>query len=82
MVDCHFHYSVMSPLCVPSKLEDYMGDQVTHVLTHQTWDKNFEEALEDNARLSFVNPRWIFACHAKQKLVPHQAFLIVPSSQN
>ena len=80
-----------------------MGDQVTHVLTHQTWDKNFEEvslftfltslcmhviwcyvsqALEDNARLSFVNPRWIFACHAKQKLVPQQAFLIVPSSQN
>ena len=43
MVDCHYHYSVISPLCVPSKLEDYMGDQVTHVLTHQTWDKNFEE---------------------------------------
>lgn len=56
----------------------YMSDKVTHVVTSSPWDENFDDALENNAKLQFVKPQWVFECHNKQKLVPYQHFNITP----
>ena len=37
------------------------------------------QALSDNPNLQFVKPAWIHACYEKQKLLPHQKFVVVPS---
>lgn len=60
------------------EIEDYMTEKVNFVLSEDKWDKNFEEALNDNPVLQFVKPQWIWQCCDKKKLVPPQPFLIVP----
>ncbi|XP_041373401.1 DNA repair protein XRCC1-like [Gigantopelta aegis] len=57
---------------------DYMSDKVSYVVTQQSWDDNFEEALSENPNLVFVKPKWIRICHEKTKMVPHQPFIVVP----
>jgi len=37
------------------------------------------QALSENSSLTFVKPKWIFACHDKQKLVPSQPYIVAPS---
>jgi len=61
------------------EVEDYMSSRVKFVVTAQPWDDNFEEALNENPDLVFVRPRWLRACHDRQKLVPYQAHVVVPS---
>ncbi|RUS76889.1 hypothetical protein EGW08_015358 [Elysia chlorotica] len=58
--------------------EDYMSKRVNYVVTAQKWDDNFEEALTENPGLVFVKPKWIFACHEKNKLLPYQPYIVVP----
>ncbi|KAG8194911.1 hypothetical protein JTE90_021372 [Oedothorax gibbosus] len=60
-------------------VEDYMNDTIKYVVTEQGWDKNFEDALEENEDLIFVKPTWIFKCHETQKLVPYQAYIVIPT---
>ena len=38
------------------------------------------QALAENASLAFVRPKWIFACHEKEAMIPFQRYLIVPPS--
>ena len=59
-------------------VSEYMSDTVTHVISGSDWDDNFDTALSDNTSLQFVRPAWLFACHAQQKLIPHQKYAIVP----
>ena len=60
-------------------IEEYMSEKVTHVITDSPWDDNFDQALSDNPNLHFVKPKWILSCYEKQKLVPHQKFVVVPT---
>lgn len=60
-------------------IEDYMNDNVDFVITNEDWDKNFDEALDENPSLVFVRPRWIIVCHEKGAFVPFQPYIIVPS---
>lgn len=60
-------------------MEDYMCDEVQYVITDDSWDDNFDSALNDNANLIFVKSKWIVEIHTKQKYVPHQKYAIVPS---
>lgn len=60
-------------------IEDYMNDNVDFVITNEDWDKNFDEALDENPSLAFVRPRWIIVCHEKGTFVPFQPYIIVPS---
>lgn len=60
-------------------LEDYMSEKVQFVITKDNWDESFDEALNENPSLQFVKPLWIWRCSDKQRLVPHQPFLIVPT---
>ncbi|KAM5132114.1 DNA repair protein XRCC1 isoform 2-T2 [Mantella aurantiaca] len=62
------------------ELEEYMNDKVQYVVTAQEWDDSFEDALNDNANLSFVRPRWIYTCNERQKCVPHQPYVVVPQA--
>lgn len=60
-------------------VEDYMSDTVDFVITNENWDKNFDEALDENPSLAFVRPKWIMVCHEKGAFVPFQPYIIVPS---
>ncbi|XP_067673950.1 DNA repair protein XRCC1-like isoform X1 [Haliotis asinina] len=60
-------------------LEEYMSDTVKYVVTSSRWDDNFDEALSDNPNLVFVKPQWLHACHDKNKLMPYQPFIVVPT---
>ena len=60
-------------------ISEYMSDKVTHVVSGSAWDDDFDTALSDNTSLQFVRPAWLFACHAQQKLAPHQKYAITPS---
>lgn len=60
-------------------IEDYMSDNVDFVITNESWDKHFDEALDENPSLAFVRPRWIIVCHEKGAFVPFQPYIIVPS---
>uniref|UniRef100_A0A8D0LAH8 X-ray repair cross complementing 1 n=1 Tax=Sphenodon punctatus TaxID=8508 RepID=A0A8D0LAH8_SPHPU len=60
------------------EVEEYMNERVNYVVTAQEWDDTFEEALNENANLSFVRPRWIYNCNERQKLIPHQPYVVVP----
>ncbi|XP_059817391.1 DNA repair protein XRCC1 isoform X3 [Hypanus sabinus] len=60
-------------------LEDYMSESVNFVVTAEDWDDRFDEALMENSNLAFVRPRWVYTCNEKQKLVPHQPYVVVPS---
>ncbi|XP_034612545.1 DNA repair protein XRCC1 isoform X1 [Trachemys scripta elegans] len=60
------------------EVEGYMSERVNYVITAQEWDDTFEEALNDNANLSFVRPRWIYTCNERQRLIPHQPYVVVP----
>ncbi|XP_073179680.1 DNA repair protein XRCC1 isoform X1 [Lepidochelys kempii] len=62
------------------EVEGYMNERVNYVITAQEWDDTFEEALNDNANLSFVRPRWIYACNQRQRLIPHQPYVVVPQA--
>ena len=37
------------------------------------------QALNENASLAFVRPKWIMVCHERGALVPFQPYIIVPS---
>ncbi|XP_069796175.1 DNA repair protein XRCC1 isoform X3 [Narcine bancroftii] len=60
-------------------LEDYMSESVNFVVTAEDWDDRFDEALMENSNLAFVRPRWVYTCNERQRLVPHQPFVVVPS---
>ncbi|XP_048379867.1 DNA repair protein XRCC1 isoform X2 [Stegostoma tigrinum] len=59
-------------------LEEYMNDSVNYVITAEEWDDRFDEALTENSNLAFVKPRWVYVCNEKQKMVPHQPYVVVP----
>ncbi|XP_060708635.1 DNA repair protein XRCC1 isoform X2 [Hemiscyllium ocellatum] len=59
-------------------LEEYMNDSVNYVITAEEWDDRFDEALTENSNLAFVKPRWVYVCNAKQRMVPHQPYVVVP----
>lgn len=61
-------------------IEEYMDEKVQYVITAQDWDETFEDALMENASLSFVKPRWLYVCNERQKLVPHQPYVVVPQA--
>ncbi|XP_035211970.1 DNA repair protein XRCC1-like isoform X1 [Stegodyphus dumicola] len=61
-------------------IEDYMSDTIKYVITESKWDKNFEEALNENEDLIFVKPQWIFKCHEQGKLVPYQPYIVIPDT--
>ncbi|XP_034773343.2 DNA repair protein XRCC1-like isoform X2 [Acipenser ruthenus] len=61
-------------------IEEYMDVKVQYVITAQDWDETFEDALMENASLSFVKPRWLYVCNERQKLVPHQPYVVVPQA--
>ncbi|KAE8594176.1 hypothetical protein XENTR_v10019480 [Xenopus tropicalis] len=60
------------------ELEEYMNEKVQFVITAQEWDDRFEDALNENANVSFVRPRWIYNCNERQKCIPHQPYVVVP----
>ncbi|KAM3829385.1 DNA repair protein XRCC1 isoform 4-T4 [Vipera latastei] len=60
------------------EVKDYMNEHVNYVITAQEWDDTFDEALNENPNLSFVRPRWIYNCNDRQKLIPHQPYVVVP----
>lgn len=60
-------------------LEDYMSETVNYVITAEEWDDRFDEALMENVTLAFVRPRWVYTCNERQRLVPHQPFVVVPT---
>ncbi|XP_077116121.1 DNA repair protein XRCC1 [Ranitomeya variabilis] len=62
------------------EMEEYMNEKVQYVITVQKWDDSFEEALNDNASLYFVRPRWIYNCNERQKCIPHQPYVVVPQA--
>ena len=86
---CFFLYGKVDPalrrslfrfiIAYDGTLEDYMGDKITHVITNEGWDENFDDALSNNADLIFVKPSWILACDEKQKLVPYQKYAVAPN---
>ncbi|XP_038669391.1 DNA repair protein XRCC1 isoform X2 [Scyliorhinus canicula] len=59
-------------------LEEYMNDAVNYVVTAEEWDDRFDEALMENSNLAFVKPRWVYVCNEKQRMVPHQPYVVVP----
>lgn len=59
------------------ELENYMGSKVNYIITAEHWDDNFDEALSENENLVFVKPKWIYACHDKNKLLPYQPYAVV-----
>ncbi|KAL5017335.1 hypothetical protein ScPMuIL_006924 [Solemya velum] len=59
-------------------VSDYMNDKVNYVITSSPWDDNFDDALAENSSLVFVKPKWVYACHDKNKLVPYQPYVVVP----
>lgn len=61
-------------------IEEYMDEKVQYVITAQDWDETFEDALMENGNLSFVKPRWLYVCNERQKLVPHQPYVVVPQA--
>lgn len=61
------------------EIEDYMNEKVNYVVSSAQWDSNFDDALGDNPNLVFVKPKWVYVCHDKQKLVPHQPYIVVPA---
>jgi len=56
-----------------------MCDEVKFVITDDSWDENFDSALQDNNNLIFVKSKWIQDIHEQQKFVPHQKYAIVPT---
>ncbi|KAK4328413.1 hypothetical protein Pmani_001161 [Petrolisthes manimaculis] len=60
------------------EVENYMSDKVHFVISEDAWDRNFEEALNEHPSLQFVRPLWVWRCCDKQRLLPHQPYLIVP----
>ncbi|XP_013772266.1 DNA repair protein XRCC1-like [Limulus polyphemus] len=60
-------------------IEEYMSDNVQYVVTLAQWDKNFDEALEENSNLVFVRPRWIYLCNEKGKMMPYQPYVVAPN---
>ncbi|XP_064651039.1 DNA repair protein XRCC1-like [Lineus longissimus] len=60
-------------------IEQYMTEKVNYVITKSSWDDEFDKALSDQPSLQFVKPQWVFDCDEKQKLMPHQKYLVVPS---
>ncbi|KAK3881758.1 hypothetical protein Pcinc_013840 [Petrolisthes cinctipes] len=60
------------------EVENYMSDKVHYVISEDAWDRNFEEALNEHPSLQFVRPLWVWRCCDKQRLLPHQPYLIVP----
>lgn len=71
-----------------------MTDKVTHVITQEQWDDNFEQvttikltycvfkylqALGENNSLVFLEPSWVFACHSRRSKIPYEEFAITPS---
>ncbi|KAL7636712.1 UNVERIFIED_CONTAM: hypothetical protein RMT77_012464 [Armadillidium vulgare] len=64
------------------KVSTYMDEEVTYVITDDSWDDNFDNALEDNPNLQFVKSQWIWKCCNSEKMVPPQPFLIVPKDES
>ncbi|XP_052270427.1 DNA repair protein XRCC1-like isoform X1 [Dreissena polymorpha] len=62
------------------ELDDYMSEKVHYIVSSEKWDSNFDDALSDNPSLVFVKPKWVHVCHDKQKLVPHQPYIVVPDA--
>ncbi|XP_076366956.1 DNA repair protein XRCC1 isoform X2 [Tachypleus tridentatus] len=60
-------------------IEEYMSDHVQYVVTLAQWDKNFDEALDENSSLVFVRPRWIYVCSKKGKMMPCQPYVVAPN---
>eukprot|EP00053_Salpingoeca_punica_P014841 m.135129 g.135129 ORF g.135129 m.135129 type:complete len:117 (-) comp16553_c0_seq6:3560-3910(-) len=48
-------------------IDDYMSDKTTHVVSLDSWDRNFDEAKKEFPGLKFVRPSWIEACGKEQK---------------
>ncbi len=57
-------------------VEEYVGDTVTHVVTKVSWNKDFDDALEENKNLFFVKPEWIRECGRLSELVDVTNYLI------
>lgn len=57
---------------------DYMEGGVSYVVTDESWDDNFDQALSDNVDLIFVKSSWINDCNEFQKLLPHQKYVVTP----
>ncbi|XP_070535037.1 DNA repair protein XRCC1-like isoform X2 [Ptychodera flava] len=85
---CFFFYGTFSEkerrlltryiIAYNGKIEEYMSDKVQFVVTYSEWDSNFNQALSENATLSFVTPKWIYDCYEKQKRQPYQPYAVIP----
>ncbi|CAL8078083.1 unnamed protein product [Calicophoron daubneyi] len=58
-------------------LHQYMSPDVQLVITRSKWNEEFDHALKENSKLTFVRPDWIFECDEKGQWVPYQKFLVV-----
>ena len=55
------------------------GTYIFLISIHNSFVVLVLQALSDNSSLTFVRPKWIFACHDRQKLVPSQPYIVAPS---
>ncbi|KAK6990048.1 DNA repair protein XRCC1-like isoform X1 [Biomphalaria glabrata] len=60
------------------EVSHYISKAVNFVVTSKQWDSNFDQAMSENPSLIFVKPKWIYACHEKNKLMPYQHHVIIP----
>ncbi len=57
-------------------LVDYMSPSVSHVLSRSPWGTEFTEALEENAKLTFLSPDWVLDCGRRNELLDEAPYLI------
>ncbi|CAF0879575.1 unnamed protein product [Brachionus calyciflorus] len=58
------------------EVNDYMSDDITYVISDKKWNKEFQESLDENSKLKFIEPVWLEICHRRKKLVPFDIFEI------
>eukprot|EP01147_Barroeca_monosierra_P009595 gene9594-1819_t len=58
------------------RVDMYMTETTTHVVTAKPWDDSFDDALSDNDGLFFVVPDWLMTCHEKQAKVDTHPFRV------
>ena len=58
------------------KVKEYMGPEVSFVISANDWDSNFKDALDVNPKVQFVRPSFIQSCFDQDKLISPSQHLI------
>ncbi|RMZ93847.1 DNA repair XRCC1, partial [Brachionus plicatilis] len=59
------------------EVSEYMAKDVSFVIADKKWNKEFDEAKEENEDLKFVESDWLELCHKRKKLIPFNIFEII-----